>query len=299
MTMLANLARASFGGIEFPLERLVVTGGARIVEHVAPHVPGSKLEKLGRMPYVIRASAMFVTTAKLYPRLWPERLSQLRTSFEIQTTAELVTPTMGTVLAVARGWVTTATAQLQNGERAELEFVEDIDDVLLAAVLPASTADLDDAVNNYKSEIDRWRREADRSASTDLFTGLDNAINSVLAIQDSIDLYSSVYTQKLEHLGIKSRQLVETMTALQNVDAWRVATSIRDIGFSALRLVQDARERGDRVRSYIVPRIMTIAEVSTAIYGSAAKAGDLLALNYFEDPLSIRVGTNVRYYKDA
>ena len=66
---------------------------------------------------------------------------------------------------------------------------------------------------------------------------------------------------------------------------------------SALNLGKDITGSGETLLVYTTPRIMSVGEVSAAIFGDATHAGDLLNLNGgWADALAIPSGSAVKHF---
>jgi hypothetical protein len=68
---------------------------------------------------------------------------------------------------------------------------------------------------------------------------------------------------------------------------------------ATLDIQDDLLSRDRLLREYEVLFTMSIAQVSALIYGDYAHGGELMQLNILPDPLQIKPGTVIRYYKAA
>ena len=75
-----------------------------------------------------------------------------------------------------------------------------------------------------------------------------------------------------------------------------VGEAMRAVWSSSERLRKDVLRQAIPLVPFITPTVMTVADVSRALYGSTAKAAELLRLNAFDDPFRIPAGTSVKAY---
>lgn len=285
-----GLPRASFAGIEFPISKCRIIGGLRDHVHEYPGVPGGAIEKLGRKLYVFEMDALFHDTLLDYgPGLWPANLSTLRHAFEIESTDELVIPTIGAIQAYCFDWSQTWDAKIQSGESVPLRFREDTANAFLAADIVAKTT-----VESYAIKFATI--VADGGYQESLFDQISNAAAAISSIGDQVELYGNRLEAKALGLARLCNQADASLKILQHPVNHRLLTALHDLWASALRLQKDALRTAIPILPYVVPHTMAISDVARAVYGDASRAVEILQTNSIEDPFSIPGGTVLKVF---
>jgi prophage DNA circulation protein len=297
ITALSSLKLAAWNGIEFPVKRYSVKGSLQHHVHKYPHAKGGAFENLERNLYEIRMSAFFLEHLGLYPDLWPLKLSKLRESFESGNRGRLHIPTIGTMDARCINWTQELDVKIQSGEMVELEFLEDeSQDFLIDAVVSAGTR-ASDLIGSLTNEAARSQMAEKLGYVPDIFQSITNAANEVFAIKDFTDVTGAWVESKIRGLDALIRQADETVVELQDYRNSNVLQAMRDLWLSLDKLSKDVQGKGSEILTWVVPTAMTIAQVSTAIYGDATHAIDLLQINSVQDALSVPAGTVINYYE--
>jgi len=303
-----TLQRASFASIEFPITEVTISGGIREHIHEYPHADGGAPEKLGRKLYEIRVKALFHNTFRRYgAELWPKRLDDLRRYFEIQTTEDLVVPTVGTIPAYAVTWTETATARRRSGVDVELVFREDQANAYLVEKLVNPGPDRLGEVHQQLVLIQQVHEQdlaagvvppqGDEAQVKDLFTAIGDAVNDVLAMRDQVELAGDVSAAKADRLVGLCEQLVGTRTLAQpRNEPLREAT--HEVWSAADERRRDLARRRRQLIHYETPLpLMSVTDVSRAVYGTTSRAVQVLQLNPLRDPFAIPRGTLLRLYR--
>lgn len=294
MPVFDHLPPASFDGIEFPVRRVEVNGGIRDHVHEYPHSPGGEQEPLGRRLYTIRMQVPFHATFKRYPGLWPQRRDALRGRFEVEKRAELVIPTIGAIQARAINWRTVMEAKVQSGEEAEIEFREvQTGPFLISALAKAIPGNVEAAHDAFEEEA------AKMPFRPDIFDGIRDAVNAILAFRDQAELYGMWLESKLLGLAALCGEASRTLDILQHPQWYRVLDALHQLWAQANELAKNVTGSRSEPRFYVVPNEMSVSQVSTAIYGDATHAVEILQLNDFDDAFAIKAGTRVRYIEEA
>lgn len=289
MSEFDKLKPMSFAGIKFPYKEYSVKGAYRKHVHEYPHVAGGAPEKLGRSLYEVTVSVDFRAglTSKKYPQLITD-LGVLRALWEDGTTAELHIPHIGTVKMFADDW----TERVKNTDRSnvtgEIKFLEDQESAFLVLeTIQIRTADFNDAAfalqGMPKSEESLWSK-------------INNAITSVLAIRDQAQLYGSLFAAKIDGLTSLLRQADETLDELNDPANSELLDALHRLWDATLSLKNDLQEQDDYLREFTVPVAMTVGQAAAAIYGDSSRGGELMQLNILADPLNLPPGTVLRYY---
>lgn len=305
-----GLKRASFAGLEFPVEEIAIDGGLRDHVHEYPHSPGGAPEKLGRRLYVFRMKAKFHNTFRsygtnLYPRVW----NQLRNKFEAGLSDDLVVPTLGTLKAYCFAWPEVATAKQRSGVNVDLQFREDLaDSFLLNGLLGITDSGLSQAQKNLVAVRVDFEEDTtpglvfppdddEKQTVLDLLDAIDQAINDVLAVQDQIELAGTLIDMKVERLLAQCRALDATITMRRPINTPLIHAA-RAVWSAAEERRRDiARRRSDIVfYTTPIPR-MTVTDVSKAFFGDSTHSTEILQFNGLEDPFDIPKGTTLRLYR--
>lgn len=285
---------ASFDGIEFPVRRVEVTGALRHHVHEYPHTPGGEQEDLGRRLYSIRMTALFHATFKRYPGLYPQRLDQLRGRFEVGKRAELVIPTIGAIQARAVSWRTVMDAKARSGEEAEIELLEvQTGPFLISALAKALPGDIQTSLDDFDLEA------AKLPYQPDIFDAIRDAANAILALKDQAELYGLLLESKLLGLAALCAEADRALDILQSPQWDRMLDALHELWAQASELAKNVTGKRVEPRFYVVPSVMAVGQVSTAIFGDATRAVELLQLNDLDDAFAIKAGTRVRYMPEA
>lgn len=287
-----GLQRAAFAGIEFPVSRVSVKGGLREFVHEFPHVAGGAPEKLGRKLYEFTFEVPFHDVLPDYGTdLWPSRLADLRTYFELETTEDLVVPTIGTIQAYCYDWEQDWQAKVQSGESATFHFREDSSSAFLAgAIAVPTTAGI--AVRG--KALTTIVEVGGYSAS--LFDGIRDAVNSITALSDQADLYANLLEAKALGLADMCRQLDASLPDLQKPVNFPLIDALLELWAAAVDLHKDALRMAVTIVKYTVPTPMSVNDVARILYGSADRAIDVLRMNPIEDAFKIPANTELRVF---
>lgn len=285
------LQRASFNSSVFPCDEIEIRGGLRDHVHEYPHNPGGAPEKLGRKLYEIDLVCPFHDTFAKYPDLYPATLDALFSLFDAQLTADLVIPTVGTMRAYAVTWKRKAIGKARSGERVSMLFREDQGaDGLDAFISSAGN------VKGFVAQSDRFKLAVKLAPlPVPFFDSLLDAINQVLALKDIGDRYTLLLEAKLLAL-IDVISQFDRLDLMKDPTMWRVADTMHAIWKSSVDAMNDLSNSKRTFSTYRTPKVMTITEISTALYRDATHGAELLQLNAIEDAFAIPTGTPLRYY---
>lgn len=284
-----KLKPMSFGGIRFPYKEYSVKGAYRKHIHEYPHVAGGAPEKLGRSLYEVTVSVDFRAglVAKQYPQLITD-LGVLRGMWEDGVTAELHIPHIGTVKMFADDW----TERVKNTDRSnvagEIKFVEDQESAFLVLeTIQIKTSDFNDAAYALQTEP---------KSEESLWSKINNAITSVLAVRDEAQLYGSLVAAKIDSLASLLEMADKTLDELNDPANGPLLDALHRLWDATLSLKNDLLAQDDYLREFTVPLPMTVGQAAAAIWGDSSRGGELLQLNVLNDPLSLQPGTVLRYY---
>ena len=133
-----------------------------------------------------------------------------------------------------------------------------------------------------------------------VFDKIQAAVDSVLAIRDTADMYSQLAAAKVLALADILRETDRTLTQLQDPLNHELLEALKVLWAQTNELAKNVIERQASIQTSVTPgRVMTIQEVSSFIYGVSTHAMDLLSLNEFPDALAIPGNTSVRYFVES
>lgn len=296
MPIFDTLQKASFDGVEIPVEEQTVFGELRDHIHEFPHTAGGMPEKMGRRNYIYTLTVPFFTGIVGYPDLWPTRLAAIRGSYELQRTAPTHIPTIGTVDCYIRSIRQHMTGKIRNGERVELVLVEDnpLDWVTNQLI--------SDGQSGLKAQNDALQNEgalSDTSFLSQIKDGLasiDDAVNAVLGVQDTVEIYSLTVEAKLERLAIQLDALNRAIRVDSGANASRVLDALLDLWLTTINTTNDIKNKGSDLRTWTTPALISVAEISTRLYGDTSRQIELMQLNPFDDVYAVPPNFVVRYY---
>lgn len=311
-----KLQKAGFVGYSFPVSEITVTGGLRDHVHEYPHSPGGAPEKLGRKLYEFKFKAFFQQGLRGYENLWPETLASLRVFFEAGRTDDLIIPTLGTVSAYCTAWIETARfKENRQGVEVDLTFREDDSNAfLIDELITKTTANYQGAVSSLQQAFAGQRdRAAQASAAVDApdilmlapfpdveiaaFEEVLSTANQVLgAIDTVLDIGSAVVDLALGLVGL-CQNLDATSSVLQDPTRYPLLYALQAVWSAAQKLANDAQRQGVTVIHYTVPTVMSVTDVSRAIYGDNEHAVDIMTCNALPDVFAIQPGTVIKAYQ--
>lgn len=318
MPIFDRFQRASFAGIAFPVSEITIDGAIRDHAHEYPHAPGGAPEKLGRKLYVFQMRAMFHSTFRDYPGLYPLGWNRLRNKFEAELTDDLVVPTLGTLKAYAMTWRETANARARSGVAVELSFREDLQDAFTAnALVVSSDTGLDQSRQRLALQAQIFAQtppgqlmldglpdtelppDPTKATELSLLASIDAAASAVFAIRDQIELANTVAeTQVLRLLSLC--QALAARPALLDMRNHPLRDALYDVWSAGDERRRDIARRRQHVLVYVTPLPrMSVIDVSRAVYGDANHAIQILQLNKLADPFLIQRGTQLRVYRPA
>jgi prophage DNA circulation protein len=283
-----RIQKAAFDGIKFPISSMDLSCGIRDHVHEYPHVDGGDPELLGRKLYTVKMKALFHRTFLAYPNLYPDKLNELRAKWEASTVAGLVIPTIGEMQCYCVNWSQKLEAKIRSGQSVELEFREKT----AAAVTNFFE------VKQLSATYDAPMLELDAIKppnALSLFSDLQAAVNSVTAYLDTAQMYGNLLESKLLQLkGILDEfHRLDGMDKAENYHVWN---ALQNIGTTCNVMLENVQNKAGGISEWTLPSDMSAAAISTALYGDATHAMDILQLNPIEDAFNVPAGYTVRYY---
>lgn len=289
-----TVRRASFGGIEFPYTDYSIRGSLRHFVHEYIKRPGAEVESLGRRAYEFSFKCRFVDVFEGYVDLYPSRLSALISLCETERAHDLWIPTMGrSFKAKAITWVRNVSAQMRSGEDVEFTFLEDGSEQfttlnligLQTAAFAPKTVLLANALN-------------DLGAPTALDM-LDTVLNAINGFLTAVDIAQSQLDYELARIDavIGACVALANLPVMQTAQAAVALRALIDVWAIAAGQKAEAVAAARPIVSYVVDRaVMSVLDVAVDIYGTPARAHEILRLNDLDNALAIPRGTLVRYF---
>lgn len=306
-----RVRRASFDLVEFPVNSIEIVGGLRDHIHEFPHADGGIPEKLGRKLYVMKLHAVFDEGITSYPDNYPHSLALLRSSFEAGTTATLVIPQLGGIKAYCRSWPQKWNWQVRSGEEADFEFVEDDEitdlDVFTSTAPSVPTMSQQLESFNLAAEAQQIRLAAQQAitlpsaplnlslaspVSRSLIDSVRSAFNAVMVARDQEELAFIILEQKLASASQAISQLDRAITSPLDL---RLMEAARDMQTTVRSIQTNAKNTIASIKTFRVPRLMSVTEVSRILFGDTTHAMDILQMNAIENAFAIPAGFTLRY----
>lgn len=292
MPFFDQVQRASWFGIEFPVDKIEIHGSIRLAKHEYPHADGAALEPLGRNPYTIHMHMVFDENILDYPANYPDSLNTLRSIAENSGSGPLVIPNLGTINALCPSWAQMWSAAVLSGEGADYEWIEDMatgDTVdTFVSGLTSSRA----MQSNYDTLAAMRDANLTPEVSLTAWQDLDAAFNAVMSIRDRADLGAMLVTARLESLVNKIGAIDRAITTPVG---YQTLEALKRLWQATYELKQDVAQKLLPPSTFLVPRLMSATDVSRAIYGDTKHAIDILGINPIPDAYAIPAGTSLRY----
>lgn len=292
-----GLQPMSFAGTKFPYKTYRVQGGIRKHEFNYPHNAGGVTEKLGRKLYVVHVSANFTAgLLRSYPTLW-EDLKTLRRHFANQDTETFNIPHIGEMSMFADDWAESVNGKDRSTIDVEMTFTEELpDDFTINKVATTNSGEaMSDALTRFQDQS--FAVNAELSPNTqNIFSAINDICSSILGIKDQLDLYGSLIVSKIEGATQIIRDADQQVQELNNPDFWPLLDALQDLWLANVQLQQDIQQSGVQLKVFTTPLRMTVAQVSSAIFGDNSHAVDIMTLNPIDDPFSIPAGFQLQYY---
>ena len=289
-----TLKPMSFGPVRFPYRSYRLHGAFRHHVHEYPHSPGGAIEKLGRSLYQITVQVDFRAqlSSPKYPQLITD-LGNLRGMFENGITEKLHIPHVGTIEAMADDWTESCVNTDRSGVAGEIKFIEDQSSAFLVLeTIQFKTANFESTAANFAA--------VPRPPGTDIFRQIDNAVSAIIAVKDQASLFGSLVSSKIASLTQMLRLADETVKELDNPPYnLELVEALHDLWDATQQLARDIQNKGDLLKKYTTPIVMSASQVAAAVFGDTEKTIDILQLNVIPDPYAIPANTTLHYYQAA
>ena len=304
-----QVQRCSFGSVEFPVDMIEIRGGIRHHVHEFPHADGGAPEKLGRKLYVVRLHAVFDESIAAYPNNYPDSLFTLRSKIASGQSGPLTLPNIGTMNAYCPDFTHRWTAAVRSGETADFEFIEDpgvieldgfeipdtvamfvqLDHMNLEAAAAAARLAAQQAATVTEGTLDLTQCSV---VDPNAVSGLTSAFTDLARLRGELDFAGQVLSQKVAAITQYANAIDRTITSPLDIG---LLQSVVQLQQTATQLANNAKNKVAPYKTWIVPRLMSVTEISAALYGDTSHAMDLLQLNPIDNAFAVAAGTQIRY----
>jgi len=301
---------ASFDAVEFPWVEYSIKGSLDHHVHKYIHKPGGEVEDLGRRLYEFRFQLEFhETDLAQWLGKYPGNMLKLVELYEGGGTHVLVVPGVGHFKAKLINLDRHFVARILSGEKAELSFLEDGKDLFsVQALFGFASATMPAQVEQLRIEVDRVAPllvgpapvlepfDPTPTLVDQISVGIDaieSAADAVLVARDQAEL-------QMDMVATKVNGLIAACEVLDGLFTDPLLAAASEPLFAIWEAAIDARddqlEAGLVLETYVVTRRMSVIDLALQLYGTTDQVSTLLHVNDFDDALSIRPGTTIRYY---
>lgn len=294
MALFDLLQRASFGGFQFPTRDVSVHGGIRHKLHEYPHQPSAKIEKLGRKPYEIEMVVPFHDNLIGWPDLFPTTLAEIRQLMESEVTKDLLIPTIGTIPAVLVDMSEKMSSKVRSGVEVTLKWVEDTATKVDFEDLGVTSPDVAAELANFTVAAEAVKPRPS------LFDSITSLTNSISAIRGEVELAANDVEAKINQCKELITTADRTLDVLRKPDeiAAPVVEAMRNLWEALDTFERNLQATGVPKIQYLVPRDMSVADISFALYEDGTRGAEIMSLNPMRDPFSVRSGTVLNVYAE-
>lgn len=301
---------ASFDGVEFPWVEYSIKGSLDHHIHKYVHRPGGEVEDLGRHLYEFRFQLEFhETDLAQWLGKYPANMLKLVERYEGGKTHVLVVPGVGHFKAKIIGLDRRFIARILSGEKVDITFLEDGTDLFSTqALFGFASATMPAQIEQMRIEVDRVANLLEGPAPplppfdpgptqidqiSVAIDAIDTAADAVLVARDQTEL-------QMDMMATKVNGLIAACEVLDGLFTSPVFAAASEPLFAIWEAAIDARddqlEAGLILETYVTTRRMSVLDLALLLYGTTDQVSTLLHVNDFDDALSIRPGTTVRYY---
>lgn len=287
---------ARLGGVRFPWTDMTIKGTYRHHIHQYRHTNAGSIEKQGRHCWVFNFDIVIdesFASSRIAGGGYDGVLDIPQVFaywYENGLTQKLTVPLFGDISVIITEFERRATVGVRSGDRMRLELVEDKEALgRIDEFLVNGQANVLAIMPTLKQAI------VGANLRPDLIDSLVSIMDSLSSVREQVDGFGERVKARLERIVIAC-QTLEKATEFQDPLNNPVYEALKELWAAALSLlnVQES-SAGSPVATYEVPKLMTVQQLSIAIYGRADRSFDLLSLNAFDDPFSVEQGTLVRY----
>ncbi len=300
---------AKFEGWILPATRQSISSSAKMTVHEYRWRQGGTAEDHGRGLYTFRYSCLFTNDKRFSPPLYPDALNALRRLYELRAVGTLELPDIGRVPCRLIEWSEDQQGGFATSAEASLAFLEEDGHRFLgAAIDPSKVQTLRTATDKWTAVVESKRPaqavtpvpdiRSSEARAFDLFDQITEAANTLIAFRDQQQLFGELLQTKIDGMLSLFRDADRAMW-LDDPDNWEVVYAMKELWAATIEAGKTPQDDRGEPRVHLVQQTSTVMQVSNEIYGSTARAGDLLALNNFREAMAIPAGTRVIYLPEA
>lgn len=128
----------------------------------------------------------------------------------------------------------------------------------------------------------------------DLFESLEALGNEVQGALDQVELAGDQLGAKIGGVTSKIEQIDASVSELGDAENWPVTRALHDMGVTLGAYAETIGRTIATRTSYVTPKVMSVLEVSIAVYGDTSRAMNILKANPIEDAYSIPADTTLK-----
>lgn len=284
---------AEYEGVRFPVSEAPYQGGHDHAAHSAYLRPGAVYEPTGRKAYTGRLVCPMVNTADLerrYGVLFPDLVERLRLKLQDRPIGRLVHPVLGALTVMVTDWSAEVTSDNRSGTPITLEWSEHNASV-------AEVVDLTESPGRSPEDIQRRADTADAAVS---------AIDpSAAPLRPTMDTHLATITDETTRVSERESAFAamdaavtetQALDSLSESEASTAQLELERLRGAILQLRASTIDQDATLRVLVLPRTMSLAEVTAEVYGtvSTAALAAILGANTVARPLAIPAGTTLR-----
>lgn len=312
------LHEAALDGITFPVSSREVKGGRSFGRHRFPFRDGQITEPTGREPYTFELTCPLYATTDVanYPDLWPGRWEELRHLLEDPEKGgefEYTDPVYGPIPVIVSDWQESSDAERRNGITLHLTIEErQLDErIERPEILVFADRDARGQAESLATEVDSGLANANIS-DDDLASAFADAgvpLTDNDPITEGRTFFSLVdeFGDALDEGAIAQDEIAARLDALRSrIDAvmsfdpmisaanWSTVIAAQQLIASCTDMAERASAKAPPVEDYYVADEKSVYDISAELYGTPARANDILTRNRIPNPLFIPAGTVLR-----
>lgn len=308
-----ELREASLDGIEFPVSDRQVRGGRTFGRRRFPYRDGQSTENTGREPYIFELTCPILNGVTWPHELWPATWDALRGALEDPERGgefEYVDNEYGPLPCIVSEWTWETAAEPRNGGMLRLVIEERQLDTGVLRISPdadptslaETEADAFDAALEEAGVTDQELADAFEAAGVPL-TDADGTIGAGATFATLIDDFAGAWeegalaTDELAAVLDQTRTRIEIVTTLapaQSAAHWRLVLASERLIAAVTDIAERVQAQSPPIIDYVTRDEVSVYEVSTELYRTPNRAGDILSRNRIEAPLFIPKGTLLR-----
>jgi hypothetical protein len=236
--------------------------------------------------------------------------------FEGEQTFDLVVPILGTISAYATSWkIVSDPKNMRNGVVMDVTFREDQSNQFLITALVAKTAaSFSAALADYSQAL---ADQQGRLASALTLIGVPDPVMLEVIPSNEIQLFEEIALAAQGLLDLIAAEVTygagvpsaandvvalcatadATSTFLSDPTAYPLLYAMQEVWTQATTIANDANQTGITLIEYVVPYPgQSVTQISSAVYGDASHAVELMQTNPIEDPFFVPGGTVITGY---